>query len=35
VKWHLHQVYEKLPARNRNEAVLRARERGLIPALTA
>jgi LuxR family maltose regulon positive regulatory protein len=35
VKWHLHQVFEKLAARNRTEAVAKARERGLLSTLTA
>jgi LuxR family maltose regulon positive regulatory protein len=35
VKWHLHQVFGKLTARNRTEAVAKARERGLLSALTA
>jgi DNA-binding NarL/FixJ family response regulator len=35
VKWHLHQVFEKLAARNRTEAVAKASERGLLSALTA
>ena len=31
VKWHLHQVFEKLQSRNRTEAVAKARERGILP----
>jgi ATP/maltotriose-dependent transcriptional regulator MalT len=31
VKWHLHQVFEKLDARNRLEAVAKAREYGILP----
>jgi LuxR family maltose regulon positive regulatory protein len=30
VKWHLHQIFAKLGARNRTEAVARARERGAL-----
>ncbi|HCB13047.1 MAG TPA: helix-turn-helix transcriptional regulator, partial [Gammaproteobacteria bacterium] len=29
-KWHLHQIFGKLQARNRTEAVTKARERGLL-----
>ena len=29
-KWHLHQIFRKLQARNRTEAVTKARERGLL-----
>jgi LuxR family maltose regulon positive regulatory protein len=31
VKWHLRQIYDKLGAKNRNEAVFLARQRGLLP----
>ena len=31
VKWHLHHVLEKLQARNRIEAVAKAREHGILP----
>jgi LuxR family maltose regulon positive regulatory protein len=30
VKWHLRQIYDKLGAKNRNEAVFLARQRGLL-----
>lgn len=30
VKWHLHQIFGKLQARNRTEAVTKAREQGLL-----
>jgi LuxR family transcriptional regulator, maltose regulon positive regulatory protein len=30
VKWHLHQIFAKLGARNRTEAVARARDRGAL-----
>ena len=33
VKWHLHQIFAKLGARNRTEAVARARERGALGSL--
>ena len=29
-KWHLHQIFGKLQARNRTEAVTKAREQGLL-----
>lgn len=35
VKWHLHQVFEKLGARNRTEAVAIAREARLLPTVAA
>ena len=35
VKWHLHQVFQKLGARNRTEAVAIAREEGLLPTVAA
>ncbi|WP_256557161.1 LuxR C-terminal-related transcriptional regulator [Pseudomonas sp. 1D4] len=31
VKWHLHNIYEKLKVRNRTQAIRRARELGLLP----
>ena len=30
VKWHLHNIYEKLKVRNRTQAIRRARELGLL-----
>lgn len=33
VKWHLHRVFEKLYARNRLEALAKARECGILPSL--
>jgi LuxR family maltose regulon positive regulatory protein len=35
VKWHLHQVFEKLGARNRTEAAAIARKERLLPVATA
>ncbi|MGA4636819.1 LuxR C-terminal-related transcriptional regulator [Pseudomonas solani] len=32
VKWHLHNIYEKLKVRNRTQAIRRARELGLLEA---